>query len=78
MRRAEMRHPSRQEQCGIMHVARIHRAGAKKITRMIEHHQNHDQATQQIDAVEPGSRGRTRHASCVNNRLTHEPADPMR
>ena len=64
-----MRHPARQEQCGIMHVPRIHRAGAKKITGMIEHHQNHDQATEQIDAVKPRSRGRTRHCALLNNRL---------
>jgi hypothetical protein len=40
-----------------MHVARIDRARTKKIARMIEQHQDHDQATKQINAVDPRSNG---------------------
>ena len=50
-----------------MNVARIHRTRAEKIARMIEHHQNHDQATQQINAVEPWSSRLAARQSAVRN-----------
>jgi hypothetical protein len=50
--RAEVRHPPREEQCRIMHVARIHRACAKKVSRMIEGHQDHYQSAEQVNAIQ--------------------------
>ena len=51
-RRAEMGDPARHEQGRLGDVAGIHAAVAKEIARMIEGHQQHDQAAKQVDGRE--------------------------
>jgi hypothetical protein len=44
-----VRHPARQEQCRVGDVAGVQSAAAEKVARVVESHQNHDRAAQQVD-----------------------------
>ena len=63
-RRAEVRDPARQEQRGVGDVARVDAAGAEEVARVVERHQHHDEAAQQIDRDDAGRlRGASRAAA---------------
>jgi hypothetical protein len=36
----------------VMHVARVHRARAEKVSGMIERHQDHDEAAEQVNVIQ--------------------------
>ena len=67
-RGAEMRDPAREEQSGVVDVARVEAGGREKVAGVVERHQHHDEAAQQVDRVEPdparqlhaGNRSRSR------------------
>jgi hypothetical protein len=60
-RRAVVGDPAGQKQRRIGHVARIHPAWAEKVARVVERHQNHDAAAQQVDGIDARARGRLGH-----------------
>jgi hypothetical protein len=62
-RRAKVRHPARQEQCGIGNVARVGAARGEEIAGMVERHQQHDEPAQQVDAVETRAVRYARHVA---------------
>ena len=47
-----MRNPAREEQSRIVNVA-DRTAGGEEVAGMVERHQHHDEAAQQIDRIEP-------------------------
>ena len=55
-----MRNPAREEQSRIVNIARIETAGGEEVAGMVERHQHHDEAAQQIDQS-----SQTRPASAV-------------
>ena len=60
-RRAEMRHPARQEQRRVGDVARIEAAIGKKIAGVVEGHHDHHQAAQRVDRTEARAFAHCRH-----------------
>ena len=50
-----MRDPPREEQwnCGLSRIGRIHARNSKKVTGVIQRHENHNHAAQEIDGLEP-------------------------
>ena len=61
-RRAEVGDPPREKESRIGYVTRVHPTRAEEIARMIERHEHHDEAAQQVDRNR-GADGRWRRGS---------------
>ena len=65
---AKMRDPAREEQRGFHYIAGTEAAGAEEVARMIQGHECHDEAAQDVYGNDPcrsgGARGNT---SCRRN-----------